>query len=119
MDFIRDAGVGVYPVLVSGVLSVAWAVQYARTREPDALSKLVMLGLLTLVFGALGTLTGLQVSVRYIAAIPEKWLFLVGLREALNNVVLALGCVALDLLVLAFTPRKPAARALHDAALAR
>ncbi|HKU39999.1 MAG TPA: hypothetical protein VJR89_17685 [Polyangiales bacterium] len=109
MEFIREAGVSVYPVLVAGVVSLAWAARYARARAPDDLSKLMLLAALTLVLGALGTATGLQASVRTIASVPEKWMFLIGLREALNNLVLALAFVSLDLIVLAFVPAGPKA----------
>jgi hypothetical protein len=96
---------------------IGWAAQYARTRDPDKLWRLIVLGLLTVVLGLLGTATGLQASVRYIHDIPAKWMFLIGLREALNNFVLALCFVSIDLLVLAFTPRRAAAtRVLQPAA---
>lgn len=106
MDFIRDAGVVVYPVLVTGLVSIGFAARYARGRDPEDLAKLIVLALLCLSFGALGTATGLQASVHSIAATTDKWVYLIGLREALNNLVLALCFAIVDLLVLAVAPRR-------------
>jgi hypothetical protein len=98
MDFIHEAGWGIFPVLIFGALSLLIAVQYVRTRRSDVLALLCALAVLTLLAGALGTTTGLQVSARYIGnvALDEKWIFLVGLRESLNNATAALIIVAVD-----------------------
>jgi di/tricarboxylate transporter len=110
MDFIREAGLAVYLVLVAGVLSTVWAVQYARERNPQTLTRLIVLSLLTLMCGAFATATGLQASVYGLSRTPEKWLFLIGLREALNNFVLALGFVIVNLLLMVVLPDRKGAR---------
>jgi hypothetical protein len=98
LDFIREAGWGIFPVLIFGSLSLGVSVQYVRTRRRDVLALLCALSVLTLLAGALGTVTGLQTSARYIGnvAFEEKWIFLVGLRESLNNATAALIIVAVD-----------------------
>jgi hypothetical protein len=106
MEFLREAGFCVYPLLACGVLSARWAALYARGREPEQRLRWLALMGLTLAFGALGTVTGLQASVVYITTTPDKWLFLVGLRESLNNGALALGFVILDLVLLLAVPRR-------------
>lgn len=105
MDIFREAGFAVYPILVFGVLSLRWAGQYARGRDGEARFRwLVVLGL-TLAFGVLGSATGLQASVQYITTTPDKWLFLVGLRESLHNLSLAVIFAIADLLLLLLVPR--------------
>lgn len=59
-------------------------------------------------FGTFGTATGLQAALATIGREPEKWRFLVGLQEALNNFVLSLGFVIVDLLLLAVLPGRAA-----------
>jgi hypothetical protein len=98
LEFIREAGWGIFPVLIFGTLSLGVAIQYVRTRRTNVLALLCALSVLTLLAGALGTVTGLQTSARYIGdvALNEKWIFLVGLRESLNNATAALVIVAID-----------------------
>ena len=109
MEMIREAGVFVYGVLVFGALSVGWAVTYARTRDAEQRFRWLVLTSLAVAFGVLGSALGLQASVQYITTTPDKWLFLVGLRESLHNLSLALGFVILDLLLLLAVPRESAA----------
>ncbi len=100
-DFIHEAGWGIFPVLIFGSASLVAAIGYARTARRDVLNVLLALGVLTCLFGLLGTATGLQASARYIHAVSleEKWIFLVGLRESLNNLVGALLIVCIDAIV--------------------
>jgi hypothetical protein len=101
LEFIREAGWGIFPVLIFGAVSLAAAVQYVRTHDRYWLALLCALAVLTLLAGALGTATGLQASARYIGdvALDEKWIFLVGLRESLNNATAALVIVTVDALL--------------------
>lgn len=100
-DFVHEAGWGIFPVLFFGSASLAAAISYVRAPRSEWLAVVVALGVLTCLFGCLGTVTGMQAAARYIGVVPfeEKWLFIVGLREALNNMVAALLIVSLDALV--------------------
>lgn len=96
--FILEAGWGIWPVIVFGLLSLGYAAKFVRTREQNAFYALLGTAVLTLLAGALGTFTGLQTAAQYIVNTSEKWLFIVGLREALNNMILALLVVVVDAL---------------------
>lgn len=97
--FLHEAGFPIWFVLALGITSLLCAARYARDGQARALYAVAGLALATLLAGALGTTVGLQASVRYIHALDEKWLFLIGLREALNNLVMALCFVLIDVLV--------------------
>ena len=103
---LNEAGVIVYAVLVAGILSVAYAWQYARSRDPDKLLRWCSLAALAFAFGLLGSVAGVQASVQYISTIPDRWLFLIGLRESLHNTSIALTFIIIDLLVLLCVPRQ-------------
>lgn len=90
IDFITEGGWGMYPVLVFGGVNVVLAVRHARAARAGDVPLLVGVGVATLMLGVLGTITGVQASARYIDATPDKWLFLMGLRESLNVMVAAL-----------------------------
>ena len=100
-NFVHEAGWGIFPVLFFGSASLAVALSYARAPRREALAVIVALGVLTCLMGCLGTVTGLQASALHIGdvGIDNKWIFLVGMREALNNMVAALMIVSLDALV--------------------
>jgi len=108
LEMIREAGVFVYGVLLFGTLSLRWAVLFARTRDSADRAKFFTLVALAVAFGLIGSLVGMQVSVKYITTVPDKWLFLVGLRESLHNLTLALGFVIADLLSLLLVPARAA-----------
>jgi len=109
MSYIREAGFAAYPLLVCGLLSLRWAAAYARSGDSQQRTRWLGLLGLTVAFGLLGTVTGLQASASYVAMTPDKWLFLVGLRESLNNSALALAFVIIDLVLLLAIPRRAAA----------
>jgi hypothetical protein len=98
-NFIMEAGWGIWPVIGFGLASLGFAAKFVRTRERNAFYALLGTAVLTLLAGALGTFTGLQAAAQYIANTNEKWLFIVGLREALNNMTLALAVVIVDAMV--------------------
>jgi hypothetical protein len=110
-DFILDGGYGIYPVLVFGLAAIALAVRYARSPREGDLALLVGTGIATLLLGTLGTVTGIQMSAGGIHATPEKWLFLVGLKESLNVLVTALGAITLEVLIATYGAVKLARRA--------
>lgn len=101
MDFIREAGLGIFPVMAFGAVAAALAASHALRPRPERMPLIVGASLLTLLFGALGTVLGIQMSVRYLdqVADADRWIFLVGLRESLNNLVAALLVVAVTCLL--------------------
>lgn len=109
-DVLNEAGVFVYAVLAAGILSIAYAWQYARSRDPEKLWRWCCLTALAFAFGLLGSVAGVQASVQYISihSDSERWLFLIGLRESLHNTSIALVFIIIDLLVLLCVPRHAA-----------
>ena len=99
--YMHEAGWGIWPVLAFGgvalVLSLIYAVKPRRSRY----ALVVGFSVATVLSGFLGALTGVQNSVRYISRVEdgERWLFLVGLRESLNNLLLAFVVVTLACLL--------------------
>ncbi|MEM9694237.1 MAG: hypothetical protein AAGA56_16930 [Myxococcota bacterium] len=97
-EFIVEAGWGIYPVVAFGVAAVIVSLRTILRPDPKGRITAAWLIGLTLVAGAFGTVTGLQASARYIDATPDKWLFVVGLRESLNNMVAALLLIVVAML---------------------
>jgi hypothetical protein len=101
MMFIREAGWGIWPVLLFGVIGLALSLRYALTPAPRLLPLIVGFAVATIIVGCLGAVTGLQRSVGDLGRVlPERrWIFLLGLRESLNNVVAAFTTVGVVSLV--------------------
>lgn len=99
--FIREGGWPMWPVLIVGAISIAVAARYVVAPRVQLLPNLAGLGLLTILLGVLGTALGVQASAEYIDRVDDsqRWIFLLGLRESLNNLVAALVIVAIDTLV--------------------
>lgn len=97
----HEGGWGMYPTLVFGVLMVAGAVAYAIRPGRRFIPLQVSLGVMTLVCGSLGFVTGLIRSLGAIGGVEEgrRWIWLIGLGESLNNVALALLLIAVAALV--------------------
>ncbi len=96
-DAFKNGGWGMIPTALFGVLLVLAALRYASRPEQRFVPVQVSLGLLTLASGGLGFVTGLIKSFQAMAEMPDdkRWIWLVGLGEALNNVALAFGLVML------------------------
>ncbi len=90
-EILREAGWGAWPVMVFGVTSLLLAVRYAVKPERRLLPLIVGFGIATILAGFLGTMTGLQHAVSGLHQVTpdRRWIFLVGLREALHNMVMA------------------------------
>lgn len=101
MHFIREAGWPIILVLGFGGASLAAAVRYRRTLDRELFSLMIGLAIATLILGVLGTALGVQLSARHIHEVApgEKWIFLLGLKESLNNLVAALVIVCVDTLI--------------------
>lgn len=89
MNFIHEAGWVFYPVLLFGFIAIGLAARYAITMRKELFALIVAFGVATLIMGLLGTIIGVQRSAQYIGDVDDahRWIFLLGLRESLNNLV--------------------------------
>jgi hypothetical protein len=94
-------GWGMYPTALFGLLMVAAALTYAIRPQNRFVPLQVSLGILTLAAGSLGFVTGLIKSLLAIGQVgaEQRFIWLIGLGETLNNLALALAMVVLALLV--------------------
>ena len=99
-DFILEAGWGIWPVIVFGAISLALSVRYTFRPQRDLLLLVIGFSIATLLLGALGFATGVQASATFAEHTANaRWMFVVGLRESLNNVVASLVVVATNVLL--------------------
>jgi hypothetical protein len=110
LDFIRDGGFGIIPVMLFGLASIVLAARYAHAPKKGDLALLVGVGVATILLGVLGTVIGVQAAARFLESTPDKWLFVQGLREALNLMVTALVATALETIVATYGAVKLARR---------
>jgi 4-amino-4-deoxy-L-arabinose transferase-like glycosyltransferase len=96
-EFIHEAGWGIWPVLLFGGVTLGLAAYFAFRPRRSLLALVVGFGVGTVIAGCLGALTGIQNSVYHIQELDaaQRWIFLIGLRESLNNLVLAFVIVCL------------------------
>jgi len=101
IDFIREGGWPMYFVFAFGAASLAAALHYQKTLRKEFFAVVIGLAVATILVGALGTVLGVQQSARAIGDVDHemKWIFLIGLKESLNNLVAALCFVVVDVLV--------------------
>ncbi|MGC4121070.1 MAG: MotA/TolQ/ExbB proton channel family protein [Myxococcales bacterium] len=93
LEFIEDAGYGIYPVFFFGGLALALGAFYLARPRGSTRSLVVGLSFATLLAGLLGTVAGLQTTVRAVQSMSgDEFMrvFLVGLRESLNCTFAAL-----------------------------
>jgi hypothetical protein len=88
-------GWGMYPTLLFGVLMVAASIRYAISPERRFVPLQVSLGVLTLMAGTLGFVTGMIKVFLAMGDVPpdRRWIWMLGLGEALNCLGLALALV--------------------------
>jgi hypothetical protein len=98
----HNGGWGMYPTLVLGTLMIAASIAYALRPERQLVPLQISLGIMTLVVGSLGFVTGVIKSLTAIHQVPaeQRFIWLIGLGESLNNVALALTLVALGALAI-------------------
>lgn len=99
--FMMEAGWGIYPVLLFGGAALILALTYAARPRRSRYALVVGFSTATVLAGFLGALTGVQNTVLYVSKVveSERWLFLVGLRESLNNMVAAFVIVTFSCLL--------------------
>jgi len=99
-DAFHQGGFGMYPTTLFGLLLLAATIRYALTPSPRFVPLLISLGILTMASGGLGFVAGLIKSVSAIGGVgaEQRWIWLLGLGESLNNVALALVLVTLGAL---------------------
>lgn len=92
IQFIREAGWGIWPIAIFGAVSLFLALRYAIAPRRELLPLIIGFAVATVIAGLLGTVTGVQHSANHImeVEVDRRWIFLLGLRESLNNMVAAL-----------------------------
>ena len=85
-------GFGMFPTAIFGLMLIAASIRYAGSPERRFIPLQVSLGVMTLAAGGFGFVTGLIKSALAIegAGPDHRWIWVVGMGEALNNVALAL-----------------------------
>ena len=86
MEFIHEAGWGIWPVLVFGSISLGLALHHAVRPRRSLFSLVVGFSVATGLAGCLGSLTGLQNTV---INATDYMMFFVGLRESLHCMIAA------------------------------
>jgi uncharacterized membrane protein len=97
-NFYVEGGWGMYPVTVFGFLLVVASALYAFRPERRFARLSLVLGLLTVAAGALGTVTGLCNTFLYLQKVEhaeQLGIMALGMQESLHNVILALVLVIL------------------------
>jgi hypothetical protein len=105
LNFVREAGWPIYPVLLLGALSLVQSLRVALGGRRELVADVVGLLVATLAMGALGTFLGLQRACEVVPDIDDKWLWLIGLKEALYNLDVALVFVVVGALLVTASAR--------------
>ena len=92
LEYFHMGGWGMYPTTIFGMVLLAAATRYAVRPDRRLVPLQVSLALLTFLSGCLGFVTGVIKSLNALDAVkPEqRWIWLLGVGESLNNVALAL-----------------------------
>ncbi len=105
--FIRDAGWGIWPVFFFGVFGLVVSLRNALSPTRERFALIVGLAIATILMGVLGAVVGIQTTASaYVELGAPMRLFVVGLRESLNNMVAALLFATLHTLVGTYGSRK-------------
>lgn len=103
-EFFRDGGIAMFPTAFFGLFLIASSVRLVLRPERRRAVLTLVLGMLTLSMGALGTATGLITTFRYVPRLAGDELIrtaALGCAESLNNAVLALMLSTIALLLAA------------------
>ena len=101
LEFIRDAGFGIFPVMAFGAVALLVSLRYTVRPERRFVPLVVGFSITTLIAGAIGTITGMQTTFKYLAMqhSADGVILLEGLKESLNNIVAACTIVAIVAIV--------------------
>jgi len=102
LESFRSGGWAMMPTALFGVLLFGVAMRYAADPHKRWIPLQLALGILTLVTGALGFVTGLIASATHLGGVePSRvvQIFAIGFGESLHNVGLALTMLALSAMV--------------------
>ncbi|MEO7110664.1 MAG: hypothetical protein ABI183_09520 [Polyangiaceae bacterium] len=99
-EHFRDGGIGMFPILIFGVVLLAVAIRYAVKPQKKLVPLLYGLGILTMASGGLGFVTGLITTAGAIGSNPDftshaGLITIIGFGESLNNVAFSLIFVTL------------------------
>jgi hypothetical protein len=92
LESFRLGGWGMYPTFFFGVLMLLSSIRYAVKPEQRYLPLQVSLGILTLMAGSLGFVTGLIATFSAMGQVKadDRWFWMLGVGESLHNLSLAL-----------------------------
>ena len=92
MHWFHLGGVAMWTTLALGSLAISAACQYARRPHTRYVPLVASLGVMTLLSGGLGFVTGLIASLQgvHMQAEGQRWIWMIGLSESLVNVAFAL-----------------------------
>ena len=101
--FLGAAGLFAIPISLLGALSIWFAIRSARGRAsamPLAIGAISS----TVVVGVLGTVMGAQMALEHLStlAVEKRFLVLIGIKEAMNDLVLSLFFALAAIAVLSF-----------------
>ena len=106
IDFIHEAGYGIFPVIFFGIFGLVVSVRHASAPTRDRVPLVVGLALATVLMGILGAVVGVQTSARAMMGDTPIRIFLFGLRESLNNMVAAFLFATIHTLIGAYGTHK-------------
>lgn len=112
LEFFKDGGWGMYPVLVFGTIAIIAALRHAVAPAGRFVPLIVGFCAVTLIAGVLGTAVGVQTTIVYVnrEATTDHWLLALGLRESLNNLVMACTAASIAALISTYGSFRRAAR---------
>jgi hypothetical protein len=102
LEIFREAGWGIYPVTIFGLAAIACSAMYARRLEARWHGVGLGMAAMTVFAGILGSVKGMQRSAEGLhqVASDERWIFLLGVRESLQNMVVAMVLLSIAVLLL-------------------
>lgn len=91
----RLGGAPMWAILVCGLFAIAASIRYAVRPERRMLPLVVSLGVLTLLTGAFGFVTGFVITLLHVGELPDaqRWIWMIGLGESLVDAAFALSLV--------------------------
>ena len=115
MGYLNEAGPLIWLVLVAGIVALVMAALYAANRQRRQASAALAATAGTVIVALIATVTGFQRAVGPLGqvAAEERWIYLIGLQESLNNVVVALVLAFLVTVLLAIGTWRRDPRAAH------